>query len=146
MPGSPWISARCVPPRTVARQHSTSCSHSFRLPTMGEGDSAHGGRQFRARAGERFRSQYLFEQLASGRIRIHAEFAAQDLFALVIGAQRAGAVVIAGVQANQHLVVRLGQRIQCHQPFGVTDGGGIVAAGFEQRSPGGCSTCPSWRR
>ena len=61
----------------------------------------------------------------------------QHLFALVIGAQRAGAVVIAGVQANQRLVVRLGQRIQCHQPFGVAYGRGIVAAGFRAGSSGG---------
>ena len=99
---------------------------------MGDVRFRAGRRQFGARSSERFRPQYLIEQLARGRIRIDAEFAAQDLFALVIGAQRAGAVVIAGVQANQHLVVRLGQRIERHQPFGVADGRGIIAAGFEQ--------------
>ncbi len=93
----------------------------------------HGRREFRACAGERLRAQYLIEKLPSGHIRIHAEFAAQDLFALVIGAQCAGTVVMGGVQADEHLVVRFGQGIESHQAFGVADGSGIVAPLFEQQ-------------
>ncbi len=40
---------------------------------------------------------------------------------------------MAGVQADQHLVVRLGQGIQRHQAFGVADGSRIVAPLFQQQ-------------
>ncbi len=83
--------------------------------------------------GGRIRLEHLLEELAGGSARFHGKFAAQDAHALVIGAERARAVAVGRVQADQDLVVRLAQRILRHQPLGVPDCRGIIAALIEER-------------
>lgn len=78
--------------------------------------------------GRRVRLQDAFEQFAGSGIGLHGQFAPQSSHALVIGAQGAGAVAVGGVQADEHLVVRLRKRVVRDQPLGMGDGAGVVAA------------------
>ncbi len=58
------------------------------------------------------------KQLHRRWIRLHTHFASQHTHALVVGAQRARAVMIGRMQPDQQLMVRLAQRIECDQAFG----------------------------
>ncbi len=50
----------------------------------------------------------------------------------MVGTQRAGAVAVGGVQANQHLVMRLTERVMGHQPFGIRYRGCVVPLFFQE--------------
>src|SRR5574342_1417479 len=80
-----------------------------------------------------FRFQRLGKEILRRLRRADTELALEGTHALVIYAQSARPVVVAGMQPHEYLIRWLTQRVDRDQPGGMTDRGRIVAAHLEQR-------------